>query len=179
MERTNTDNEFTDLLSAQRTRLFAYICALVHNLRDAEDIYQETAITLWQKFDEYQSGTNFAAWARTMARLKVLEFLRSKRRHHINFNARLSMELAETLAASDTASGADVAQTYHRALLDCMDRLTAMDQQLIARFYSRTCTLTEIAKQHGRSLQSVSNSLRRIRGILFDCIKQAVEEDQR
>ena len=80
MGGVDRSNEFAELLTAQQRSLFAYICALVHNLRDAEDLYQEVALTLWEKFADYRSGTNFGAWAVATARFKVQAFLRGKRR---------------------------------------------------------------------------------------------------
>ena len=57
--------------------------------------------------------------------------------------------------------------------------LNALDQQLVALSYAGTCTLTEVAEQEGRSLQSVCNSLRRIRGNLFDCIERSLKKEHR
>jgi RNA polymerase sigma-70 factor, ECF subfamily len=177
--RSDRCNEFTELLTAQQGSLFAYIYALVHNLRDAEDVYQDVALTIWQKYDDFTVGTNFAAWAQTVARYKVRDFLRRKRRGRVHFNDRLLVEMAETLAESDASGNAETAQAYHRALHDCMSRLNAVDQQLVAMSYSRTCTLKEVAEREGRSLQSVCNSLKRIRSTLFDCITDSVDEDRR
>jgi RNA polymerase sigma-70 factor, ECF subfamily len=175
--RSERCNEFTDLLTAQQSSLFAFIYALVHNLRDTEDIYQDVALTLWQKFSEFKTGTNFAAWAQTITRFKVRDFFRRQRRGHVHFNDRLIIELAETLAVTNVTHGTEMEQAYHRALLDCMSRLNATDQQLVAMSYTRSCTLKEVAEQIGRSLQSVCNSLKRIRGTLFTCITEAVDED--
>jgi len=33
---------------------------------------QETCLTLWEKYDEYDPATPFCAWAFTVARFKVL-----------------------------------------------------------------------------------------------------------
>ena len=46
MGETNNSEMFAELLAAQQGRLLAFIYALVHNIGDAEDIYQETAIAL-------------------------------------------------------------------------------------------------------------------------------------
>jgi len=170
--------EFTDLLTAHQNSLFAYIYALVRNLRDTEDIYQEVAFTLWQKFDTYQSDTNFAAWARATALHKVHDFQRSKRRSRVFFDDQLMQELADTSAKLPMVSSSDTAEAYHHALVDCMNHLTASDQQLVALSYSGNCTLQEVAKQEGRSPQSVCNSLKRIRGALLDCIEQKIHEDR-
>lgn len=176
MHNADRTNEFTDLLNGQHSSLFAYIYAIVHNLRDAEDIYQDVALTLWEKFGDFQSGTNFAAWAQATARFKVRDFLRHKRRGHVCFNDELLAELAETLATSNTSDDAEAARAYHRGLLDCMDRLAPTDQQLLALSYAGNHTLSEVAEQEGRSQQSICNSLKRIRNRLLECITRAVNE---
>ncbi len=179
MSGVDRTNEFTDLLTAHQNSLFAYIYALVRNLRDTEDIYQEVAFTLWQKFDAYQSDTNFAAWARATALFKVRDFLRSKRRSRVFFDDQLMSELADTSAKLQVAATSDTPDAYHFALVDCMNGLNAADQQLVALSYSGNCSLQEVAKQEGRSPQSVCNSLKRIRGALLDCIEQKIHEDRR
>jgi hypothetical protein len=35
---------------------------------EADDIFQETAATIWEKFSEYEQGTDFKNWALTIAR---------------------------------------------------------------------------------------------------------------
>ena len=45
-------------------RIYGLILALVPNGPDADDIPQETCAVLWQKFDEFDPGTNWADWIR-------------------------------------------------------------------------------------------------------------------
>jgi RNA polymerase sigma-70 factor, ECF subfamily len=172
-------DEFADLVAAHQGRLFAYIYALVHTMSDTEDIYQETLLTLWRKFAEYVPDTNFGAWARTTARFKVDHFYRRKRRNRLYFDDLLLAELAETEAEFDVQDDLQSAELYHRALLDCMQRLAASDQRLLGLCYCGSAGIKNVAQQEGRSPQSVCNSLKRIRGVLFDCIQQSVDEEPR
>src|SRR5438445_9579847 len=48
-----------------------------HNL--AEDVFQEVFLTVTRKAAEFRPGTNFLAWVRSIARLKVLECVRKHR----------------------------------------------------------------------------------------------------
>ena len=41
---------------------------------DAEDVLQEANLVLWRKFDQYQEGTNFFAWACQIIRYEVLKY---------------------------------------------------------------------------------------------------------
>ena len=49
---------------------------MVHNQSAAEDLLQETVTIMWEKFDQFEEGTNFAAWAIAIARNKSLEYLK-------------------------------------------------------------------------------------------------------
>jgi RNA polymerase sigma-70 factor, ECF subfamily len=178
MDNPGPNVAFAELLAAQQGRLLAFIYALVHNIGDAEDIYQETAMALWRKFSQYKPGTNFGAWSRETARLEVLRFLKRKRRGRVVFDEQLLASLAETQGRLDAEGTPAVLESYHQALLDCMDRLGVMDRRLITLCYSRKTTLKSVAEREGRSPPSICHSLKRIRGILFQCISESVIADK-
>ena len=52
-------------------RIFAYIYTLVPSRSDAEDILQETSLTVCEKFKDFELGTNFYSWACQIAYWKV------------------------------------------------------------------------------------------------------------
>jgi len=47
---------------------------------DADDILQECKVVMGKQFFTFESGTNFRAWARTIALHQVLNFRRSEKR---------------------------------------------------------------------------------------------------
>jgi RNA polymerase sigma-70 factor (ECF subfamily) len=55
--------DFVTLWSHHARRVHAYILTLVHNVADADDLLQETGATLWEKYHEFEPGTDFGAWA--------------------------------------------------------------------------------------------------------------------
>src|SRR4051812_41613851 len=59
--------------------LRGFILGLLPDHNHAEDVFQEVFLTVTRKADEFTPGTNFLAWARTVARLKVLEAWRASR----------------------------------------------------------------------------------------------------
>jgi len=65
--------EFVELYSSHYPRLQFYIMAMLPTANDASDVLQETSLVLWRKFDTFQSGTNFFAWACKIARLQALK----------------------------------------------------------------------------------------------------------
>ena len=56
-----------------------FVRALQPSLADADDVLQETFLTVSRKASTFELGTNFVAWACSIARLKVLENFRQKK----------------------------------------------------------------------------------------------------
>ena len=82
------DSEKSDLAPVPRVQgLFlthlgvvrGFIRALVRDRHLADDILQETFLTVSRKAADFQPGTSFPRWACAVARLKVLETLRRER----------------------------------------------------------------------------------------------------
>jgi RNA polymerase sigma-70 factor (ECF subfamily) len=49
---------------------------LVFSHQDAEEVFQNTSVVLWNKFGEFQPGSNFFAWASQVAYYEVLNYMR-------------------------------------------------------------------------------------------------------
>ena len=47
--------EFAELLRHHQTQLFGYIYSLVRDLDDADDLFQQTSLVLWDKFAAVRS----------------------------------------------------------------------------------------------------------------------------
>lgn len=72
--------QFMALYSSHQRRLYLYTTTLLPAASDADDIFQEANLVLWQKFDQYEDGTNFFAWACKIIRYKVLQHREKKAR---------------------------------------------------------------------------------------------------
>ncbi len=54
---------FLSLFLRSEREIFRYVAVLVPNVTDAEDIVQQTALALWEKFDAYDPSQPFTPWA--------------------------------------------------------------------------------------------------------------------
>ena len=157
---------FAELITRHQSELYGYIYAIVRNWEDTDDLYQSVGLVLWSKFDSFQPGTSFFAWARQTAKIEVSNFLR--RKCSSNYLAKkLRDVLAETSLESDDAD----AETYLAVLRNCRKKLTAADDELLQLRYVEDLNTIEIANRQQRLQQSVSRSLNRIRRWLFECIR--------
>ena len=152
-ECSKTD-EFLTLFAHSQRRLHLYILAMVFNPTDAADILQETNLVLWQKFDQFQSGTNFFAWAREIARFRILRFRQVQARPL----SLVSSELLERLAVelSDTDENETARQS---ALEHCLEVLSSNDRELVLSRYKNGATVRGLASRLQRSENGISQSL--------------------
>jgi RNA polymerase sigma-70 factor, ECF subfamily len=163
--------EFADLIELSTRRVLAYLHALLLNWNDAEDVFQETCLVLWQKFDEFRPGTSFLAWALRIAQHKAMNF-QQKQTRYIAFTARLRdalmMEFADRSAEEAAGSLA--------GLSVCMDELPQNDQRLVKLCYVEDVPVRQLAAAMDRSPESIHNSLLRIRNCLLDCIRHRLRQ---
>jgi len=166
---------FAELLHEAHADIFSFIFAMVLNQADAEDLYQETAAVLWEKFDEFEPNTDFRRWAIRVAHLKVLNFVRKNRRRKVLFGDDVLQTIAETHqrdAASRNAARA-------AALQACMKKLRAADQQLVDSRYSGSATIQDLAAREGRTVDAVYKAMSRIRQALLACIERRLAMENR
>jgi RNA polymerase sigma-70 factor (ECF subfamily) len=167
--------EFAERLRQHQSRLFGYIHSLVRDLNDADDLFQQTTIILWKKFDEFDRQRSFFTWACGVARLEIANFLRSRGRQRLYFRDDLSLLLVETQGEMTNEELED----RRDALARCVEKLGQQDRELLTECYGEASGVHGAADRRGRSPQSVYNSLRRIRRALFACIARTLAQESR
>src|SRR5512147_485162 len=85
---------FLSLFLRSEREIFRYVAALVPNMTDAEDIVQQTAMALWEKFDAYDPAQPFTPWACRFALNKTRQWIERRQR----WQTLLLHGLAEDLA---------------------------------------------------------------------------------
>jgi RNA polymerase sigma-70 factor, ECF subfamily len=163
--------EFADLVRLHTSAVLGYIRVLLLNWADAEDVFQETCIVLWQKFDDFKPGTNFLAWALRIAERKVMD-AQKKQSRRMAFTARLR----DTLIVEASRRTREEAASSLAALAGCMDKLPDNDREMLTLCYGKGVSVRQIADSMGRSPQSVHHTLRRIRSWLLDCIQRELKQ---
>ncbi len=170
----NTD-EFVRLFSLWTNSIYSYIHVLVPVHADAEDVFQETSRTLWEKFGEYHAGPEegFRAWALRIAQIEVLRHRQRQGRRHNLFSDRLHAALGEAALAA-------INQVDPRLelLTGCYRKLSEEDRRLIDARYQIGSTVEAIAAELGRSVHWVYRALRRIHQALFDCVEEAQRAEE-
>lgn len=159
--------EFVELYSRYYPRLQFFLMALLPTANDAADVLQEVSLVLWEKFETYQSGTNFHAWACKIARLQAMKY-----RERMGRSAKV-LDDAVLEKLSDEAMGREFDPSASlEALAYCLDRLTERNRSLIRRRYQPNASVGELAAEIGRSANSLSKLLGKIRRLLLECVER-------
>lgn len=165
-------DEFVKLLTSCQPGLYACILSLLPDRVTAQDILQETNLTLWHKADEFEEGTNFMAWASRIARYHVLNFRRARNRDHLVFDEELFRALCERQAMSIE----DTSGSHAEALRECLKKLPQEHHALLEARYAPDGAVSRIAESRGQSVGAVSQLLYRIRESLLNCVSQRLQE---
>jgi RNA polymerase sigma-70 factor (ECF subfamily) len=157
--------EFLRLFSVHSQRIYEFILMLLIRRADADEVFQETCLVLWNKFGSYDPNGSFYAWACKIAYLKILALRRANRRLHL-----FSEEVLGILA-DKALNNADELGLRREALDECLERLNVADRKLIEQRYYDRRTPKEIAATRSRSVYSVYRALCRVHGSLFECVE--------
>jgi RNA polymerase sigma-70 factor, ECF subfamily len=165
--------EFARLFSRHARRIYAFIVTLVFSHHDAEEVFQNTSVVLWNKFGEFRPDSNFFAWASRIAYYEVLNLMKQHRR-----GAVVSEESLQALADEATALSDDTPARI-AALDDCLSRLPVADREIIQERYFYQRPPKQIAAMRSRSLDSVYRALSRIHNLLLECVERTIAREER
>ncbi len=151
----------------------AFVTSLLASLDDAEVVMQETSMTLWRKYDQFEAGTSFRNWAFQVARFEAMNFRRKRGRDRHFF----SDELVQLLA-DDAERHATRMEEERRVLAHCVAKLEPGDRGLISGCYREGATIKAYADRVGRTPTAVRKHLARIRAALSMCVRQTLKLDE-
>ncbi len=172
----NTDvkpEDFVRLLTENFARIYTYIYGLIGSHHDAEDVMQETSNVLWRKFSDYQTGTNFLAWALTIAYFQVLDFRKRMKYRRVR---QFDQEVLEKLNQDAQAKSENV-DAYIHWLKHCIKKLKEEDRYLITLRFVDGQTVKMIAENISQSVQNIHYHLRKIYDSLRQCVHVSMKSE--
>jgi RNA polymerase sigma-70 factor len=163
--------EFARLFSRNARRIYGFIMTLVFNHHDAEEVFQNTNVVLWNKFADFELGSNFFAWASRIAYYEVLSLMKQQRRSRTFSDEALELLASEAVALSDQST------ERYEALEDCLERLDARDRQLLQERYYFQHPPKQIAASQSKSVHAIYRALSRIHNVLLNCVQRSMKTD--
>ena len=150
-------DEFLLLFLRHEPEIRAFVGSLLLDRDVREDVFQECALVMWQRFDTYDDGRPFGAWARGIAANKILQRRDADRRFPIAFSPEA---IQAVLGAYERTE--ELSSIHSATLEDCVDQLPAHSRELISLRYADNLKAPEIAERTQRTLDAVYQALSRI-----------------
>jgi RNA polymerase sigma-70 factor (ECF subfamily) len=170
---TERHHRFLRLFTAHEPALRAHVRRLVPSRADADDVMQEVSVVLWDKFDTFEEGGDFRAWAFGVARFEVLAWMRDRGRDRLVLDEEAVARIAEEASADEPRL-----QRQREALEQCMQKVPAAQRGLLMLAYQEDASIQEVARQSGRSTAGFYQWLHRMRRLLLDCIRRSLFNEE-
>ncbi|MFN5583779.1 MAG: sigma-70 family RNA polymerase sigma factor [Planctomyces sp.] len=162
--------QFAERVVRNQQRIFRYIVSLVPNRADADELFQQTCLTLWESWERYDMSLDFVPWACGIAHNHVRNFYRKRQNSQVHLDA----DVVEMLAtrSSQLRQRDDEKITALRA---CLNELTERNRGIVENYYGGM-SVQEIATQRDLSANAIYKLLDRVREALHGCVNLRLAE---
>lgn len=165
---SSRDELFSSLLQQNQRSLYTYILSVTADKATADDIFQETGVTLLKKLGDFQEGTSFLAWAKATAFNKIREYRRKSARDRLVFDDDVALQLSEQSTKLEPVLNRRQSQLHN-----CVESLADHNRSIVTGFYEEKKTAQQLADSLGRSIFAIRKAIHKIRKKLFDCVDKS------
>ena len=164
--------EFILELTQVQQRLFCFLFKRLADREQARDVLQRTNLVLCRKAEQYQTGTNFKAWAMSVANFEVMAYRKTQVRERLVF----SDEVDDMIGSrEDEFSSSQTDRISH--LNHCLQLMSPQNRKLIEHRYEGENSMEKIADEIGATVGAIRVKLHRLRKLLLECIQNRMQEE--
>lgn len=144
--------------------VYNYICRIIYDKNDAEDITQEAFVKAWRNIKKFDQEKNFKTWIFTIARNTAIDYLR--KRKEIPFSKlqdpddeeNFDEKITDIEPLPDEIFGRkELSRDLERALAEIRPDF----REILILHYSENMTFQEISEVVGKPLNTVKSQHRR------------------
>jgi len=170
---SSRESEFLRCLAPAYRNVYASVLAIIGDRDDADDVVQEVCVVLWQKYDQFEAGTNFKRWACTIA-FNVAKAYSRKQRKLLGrgWGDEALMKIAQV-----QSGGTELFELQRETLRNCVERLREGDRKLLLECYRNPNSQAKRARVEGHSIGTVYSKLKRIRHQLTACVRRTLGKE--
>jgi RNA polymerase sigma-70 factor, ECF subfamily len=172
MEPDQQHENFLRLFTGVQPALRRFVVAHLPDREEVEDILQEAALVLWRKFDQFEQGKSFTAWALGIARNEILRARHTRLRKRLVLSDAIAERLAQEL---ETLAPEMDQERVH--LEQCLKKLPERPLRVIELYYKGGDSAESIAHILGSTVNTIGILLFRAREALARCIKDARQQE--
>ena len=177
MTRASLNQQSVKAMTAHWTRsqptVAAFIQSLVRNLHDADELLQQTAERVVERYHQFDTSRPFLPWAMTIAKHCVIDHARRQGRAA---SPLMLGEAAESVAEAFVQEEVDAA--LMQRLERCLKELAPRAREAIGLRYTNGWKPKRIAEQLGMTANAATVMLHRARAMLRACLEATSESGE-
>ncbi len=149
-----------------------FVRSFLRDRVEADDVLQEVALVVVDKFEDWDSERPFVGWALGIARRVVLAHLRGKYRDR---NVEFSDAIDQVALSFEKLE--PQAELMKDSLADCLGQVHGQSRRVLSLRYTEGLELKQIADQLGMTASNVGVMLHRVRAALRKCVDQKLRAE--
>ncbi|MBN1674005.1 MAG: sigma-70 family RNA polymerase sigma factor [Kiritimatiellae bacterium] len=160
---------YGEIVDAYQQELWRLIVWFVHDRVLAEDVVQSAFVRAFFALDQYESGRDFGAWLKTIAKNEARMMLRK-----LASRARTADQYADQVRAASALRQVenDALSVEKMYLEQCLEQVPAPLRRLLEAYYKLGQSVAQMAEQTRRSVAAIKKALSRTRLRLRQCIER-------
>lgn len=143
-----------------------YIFSLHPHAQDLDDLVQQTVLTLWREFENYDSRREFLPWALRISYFEVLRLRKKQSRDRLVFSEDFIEKIAGEFAEEITSA------PKRQALDFCLAKLDVKAREVLLARYSGDATVNGLAAKQRVSVHRLYRLLDNARATLVACVRR-------
>jgi len=168
-ESTGREAVLRELLR-RRPSLYSFILSIVADFLFAEEVFQEVAVVVCERWEDFQPGTNFAAWVRQIARNKIHSMSRAA--------GRAVLLDPEAIDRIERVHQEEDVRDRLGALRQCLDHLGERPRKVFLLRYEAGLSGDGIARRMLTTVDAIHKILSRVRAELAECIDRRFAREE-
>jgi RNA polymerase sigma-70 factor (ECF subfamily) len=141
---------FAELVLPYRQKLYGYLIRMCGNKSQADDLFQETLLKVWQGIGTFRSGYRFSSWMFTLAHHVVIDEMRKRKAQKTVYMQNVPDQVDHNNPLQD------VQDTENKKLiLNVIDELPEQQRQVFLLRQHGDLTFKEIASVMDQSVNTV------------------------
>lgn len=150
-QHNNKNLDFRQIVTEQKSTIYTVCYMFAASKEEADDLFQETLINMWQGFDRFRGDSSISTWVYRVSLNTCMSHKRKKRLKTV------PLDVSPEILSENTSSGLRNVQLHERiARLELFDRA-------IVLLWLEDMSYDEIASIVGISVKALGVRLVRIR----------------
>ncbi len=166
-----SEPHFNELYGRYFNRVYSFVHSRLRNHSDAEEVTQETFVTIFKSIEKYRGQSSLLSWMFGIAKNLSNNMIRRSQNQRERFES-VEKEYYAPKASIGQSSPDEVLslQRYAEVIGKRMSSLPEWQRRIFEMRHLENMSIPEIAKTSRRSNDAVRSSLYRMKKLIFDAV---------